>query len=499
MTGISGRVSPMKVPKQATATRSRTRGPFWLLGVALLLMVGLSGCKKTSAWLGGCAKRDPVTSDPSPKGPPPKGSLSASGSPEAGEPALAGAPAVTRYRAAAMDPRVQEIPGDLLANVFEDPEGYIEAVVDTLVYDIDDELLIVKRLHDWIAEHIAYDVDAYYGTIPRGSQGWIETLRTRRSVCEGYARLLVRMCDLAGVECIKISGYGRGIGFDLFEEGRPERSNHAWNAVRVDGKWHLLDGTWDAGHVKNKRFVPRYSTDYLYLDPQDFLHTHLPDDSRWQLLDEPLDTEAFLDLPPLKGGFFAHGLAFESSIARRNAIGDWMVLGVQRPAGVDVMAKLYNAQGVEHPERTFLQPDGPRVVLHARFPEAGRWSLKLFAKSSSETIYNDVGTLGFRADTATDLGFPRIFADYHRLGAVLSGPLIERLPRDRAVDFKVRVPGAHKVQLVSADERWFPLARDGSEEDLWTMKLHVKVRGPYRLMANVDKGSTRYVGLVAFD
>ena len=55
----------------------------------------------------------------------------------------------------------------------------------------------------------------------------------KTSVCQGYAVLLYRMLLEAGIDCRVISGYGNGGG-------------HAWNIVRLNGKYYNVDATWDA-------------------------------------------------------------------------------------------------------------------------------------------------------------------------------------------------------------------------------------------------------------
>ena len=58
---------------------------------------------------------------------------------------------------------------------------------------------------------------------------------------------------LAGLECEKISGQAKGGGYypGCFDPDRLSRGPgaHAWNAVKLGGKWYLSDATWAAGSV----------------------------------------------------------------------------------------------------------------------------------------------------------------------------------------------------------------------------------------------------------
>ena len=55
-------------------------------------------------------------------------------------------------------------------------------------------------------------------------------------VCEGYAKTFKAICDVYGVPCIIVTGKG-------VSSTGPE--DHMWNQVLIDGKWYLVDCTWD--------------------------------------------------------------------------------------------------------------------------------------------------------------------------------------------------------------------------------------------------------------
>lgn len=70
----------------------------------------------------------------------------------------------------------------------------------------------------------------------------IDTTLENRTVCAGYADILKNALTLAGVECIIDSGnarYNRTTGKKF--------GGHAWNKVKIDGKWYYADACWDAG------------------------------------------------------------------------------------------------------------------------------------------------------------------------------------------------------------------------------------------------------------
>ncbi|MBE5735181.1 MAG: hypothetical protein E7361_01895 [Clostridiales bacterium] len=55
------------------------------------------------------------------------------------------------------------------------------------------------------------------------------------AVCDGFSKAFSLMCNMEGIDCIKISG-------DAGTNGN--RGGHAWNKVRIDSNWYVVDITW---------------------------------------------------------------------------------------------------------------------------------------------------------------------------------------------------------------------------------------------------------------
>ena len=152
-----------------------------------------------------------------------------------------------------------------------------------------------RAIYMWISMHIEYDYSFtnYYAE---------ETFRDRKGVCNGYATLFKAMGDAAGLETKIVSGYAKGTGYQ--QRKRVPESNHAWNAIKLSGKWYHIETTW-ASCVKEY--------DYYFLTaPEQFIFTHLPLDGTYnrqtrswdyslnaneQLLSQPIDYQTWDMLP----------------------------------------------------------------------------------------------------------------------------------------------------------------------------------------------------------
>jgi transglutaminase-like putative cysteine protease len=174
---------------------------------------------------------------------------------------------------AQLHPRVTSVP--------RSEETDLVSVAKYLVSGVSDPFQRVKVLHDYVADRVVYDVEAYR-TKKFPPQTPEHVFQTRKAVCAGYSNLLAAMGKAVGEELVTVSGLA-------YTPGEAETfGSHAWNAVRIQGEWYLLDVTWNAGAVQGDFFARGYETKYLFMPPKDFVVTHIPDDPAWQLLDEPL-------------------------------------------------------------------------------------------------------------------------------------------------------------------------------------------------------------------
>lgn len=67
-----------------------------------------------------------------------------------------------------------------------------------------------------------------------------------------------------GIDCVEVSGYSKGMGYQTRHSLAEKRSDHEWNAVFVGGQWGLLDACWGAGTVnmKTQTFLKRSGYTY---------------------------------------------------------------------------------------------------------------------------------------------------------------------------------------------------------------------------------------------
>lgn len=238
-----------------------------------------------------------------------------------------------------------------------------------------------KAVHDWIADHIAYDAPSYVaGRIP--PQTAEATFRTRLSVCAGYARLFTALGTAAGLHVETVVGDAR--------HGPGEARSHAWNAIELDGTWYLVDATWDAGSVDGTTFTRRYSSGHFLAPPEVMGVTHFPDEDRWQLRDVPLTRGEWNRQPVLRPAFFAEGLRLISPDRALIEGGPVIDARVTSSGGRFLIATVEPAGGGERTDCDVTGND--EYAVRCVLPGRGSWTVRLYSNHVRHGSYHGVAS-----------------------------------------------------------------------------------------------------------
>ena len=284
---------------------------------------------------------------------------------------------------ATMDSKVRSVPDPAKELVFKKPKEGLPQVVKFLTTGASSNSAKVKVMHDWICDNISYDTDMYFsGRVSK--QDYESVLKKKKAVCSGYSSLMNEMCRLAGIESIGIHGYSKGFGYT----GKLDKPDHEWNAVNLGNKWQLIDICWDAGYVEYKTFIKRYSTEWLYRTPEQFIYSHLPERDEFQYLKEKKTKEQFVKDPYITGRFFDYGLALGKVAPNySNEIsGETLFDFKLNKLGVSVIADLYERDGKNALVQNAIWTDriGSKVTVNVDVPNRRQHRVYLYARNKSE-------------------------------------------------------------------------------------------------------------------
>jgi hypothetical protein len=248
----------------------------------------------------------------------------------------------------------------------------------------------VRAIFSWIAQHIEYKTKRTINRSPlpkirlmkpvdsmnvNSANEYVaeSVIRNQSGLCEGYARLFKTLCDYSGIQSVLITGYARG---DPYHIGSKFFSNHYWNAVFVDGGWHLLDVTWASGYFTytGEDFVKHFDDFYFFTDPDRFIQDHFPDDLQWSLLQDPKAPEEFNIAPFKQRAFIKYNISYyfpTKGVITAN-IGDTLMFELQssdqesdRRKAIDT-ASMDSSMLLRFSSVVFLDPEinGNRIQYH---------------------------------------------------------------------------------------------------------------------------------------
>lgn len=106
----------------------------------------------------------------------------------------------------------------------------------------------VTAIHDYLIYHADYTANGDTTQATERNCRVAGLVLDGSAVCSGYANTFYLFCKAAGLDCEYVRG-----------ESVPKKDDfgHAWNRVKVDGKWYYVDCTWDdpvGGHKEYKKY-----------------------------------------------------------------------------------------------------------------------------------------------------------------------------------------------------------------------------------------------------
>jgi hypothetical protein len=264
-------------------------------------------------------------------------------------------------------------------------ETSIETLANYLAKPARNDLEKVRALFVWITENIAYDVASFVnGKIRSEDQKGDAVLRNRRAVCAGYTGLFAALGKAMGLEVVSISGFAKGFSFTPGE--LKERDNHHWNAVKINGAWHLLDSAWGAGSLRgNFYFKKEFNGFYFLTSPEQLIYSHFPRDPAWQLLSQPVSRIDFLNRRYVRPQFFKSQL---EAVSHHNSVifaNREVAISLRAPGDVAVYSFLMIPGNKAIPCQVERKDD--LVLIKAAIPKPGDYALNIFSSLKGKSVF----------------------------------------------------------------------------------------------------------------
>ncbi len=177
----------------------------------------------------------------------------------------------------------------------------------------------VRAYYTWIALNITYDTERLR-TLQENRWSYMRkdssqeadpVFRKKKAVCEGFSKLMIKFCEASNIPCHMVIGYTKMPDGEIMTD-----ILHAWNAVKIDDTWRLLDVTWSNGYVGlYGTYYRHFSDKYFIENTANFYEDHLPLDPQWQLSDKPISKNYFFRTDTLNKYFVGAAFSFNDSIS----------------------------------------------------------------------------------------------------------------------------------------------------------------------------------------
>jgi transglutaminase/protease-like cytokinesis protein 3 len=279
-------------------------------------------------------------------------------------------------------------PSPLVTDMPEAIQSSIDDVGKYLASRFPDKKQLVKAIHDYVVLRMSYDYAALelilkgdYTNTP--SQDAEAVFARKTAVCEGYARLMVALGKAANVEIAYVTGYIRDSRrrLSLDETGQPDLDgvSHAWNAVKLDDHWYLIDATWDDPTGGEP------TTTYLFTPPHLMTYDHLPEEPAWQLRAEPLALGDFVRQPLLSPSIGEYGLVLVQPTRSQITVDGEAEIIFDNPTNAK-MSAVARRDGEKDgtSERCKVSTSAARTRITCELPN-GEWEVQMFAAHDADT------------------------------------------------------------------------------------------------------------------
>ncbi|CAH1802903.1 unnamed protein product [Owenia fusiformis] len=203
----------------------------------------------------------------------------------------------------------------------------MEELIAYITQDCQSEKEAVRAIFRWI---VAQDITKLKDK-PAPFDSPMEILLDVKHGDQDYADLFNNICRIVDIPCSKVHGFLKGRDYKSEKDEREELRG-TWSVVLIDGVWRFIDverASCQLERTENEELesLKRTRTPlkqdisanthqcnefYFFTDPEEFIYSHLPDDSTWQLLARPVAKREFEEMAFLQPDFFQLGMTIRS-------------------------------------------------------------------------------------------------------------------------------------------------------------------------------------------
>lgn len=307
-------------------------------------------------------------------------------------------------------------------------------------------------VYKWLGENIAYDCYHYVHGGINYSENYAYT--NGQGVCNSYSLIFNTMCTALGLESVQVVGYSKGASY---VNGQiPTQTNHAWNAVKIDSKYYLVDSTWGTGTCSGDQFNKNFREFYFCTNPELFIRDHLPAQSNWQLLSRTVTMEEFVNMAKLSSAFYEGGfITINPDTTSINVEGQSKIILTYDPSiDISLSFHLYYIQNNNQEEvynKCFYSKGNGKAEINFITSKIGEYKLRIYGRPvGSGSLPHLVDYKIINSKTMDDsLGFPKTYNYYSNSDMEIIEPLNSPLKQGTNVKFKVKTTTYSDLYIIN--------------------------------------------------
>ncbi|WP_026524056.1 MULTISPECIES: leucine-rich repeat protein [unclassified Butyrivibrio] len=265
-----------------------------------------------------------------------------------------------------------------------------------------------QRVYDYYSEDIDYDYacaadKSVTGAFNLSHTAW-GSLHEQFAVCDGYSAGFEMIMDSLGIDSMVIGGIGNGGG-------------HAWNIVKLDGRWYEVDTTW-ANNGDYAKWFNRTTSQFASMSPS---HIRVPNSAY-----------SGYKMPIAYGTHYTYSYVTNTSES-----------AMEHDPYVEVT-------GVSIPETTKSVLVGDTFTLTPTITPANAGNRNYFLETDDESIVALSGSTFIAMEAGTTI--VRVVTDENRLSAECQ-VTVNPKPKDKGTTIQVKTTGnnSDSYKVTSSD------------------------------------------------
>ena len=317
------------------------------------------------------------------------------------------------------------------------------------------EAEVAYMVFKWLFQNIEYDCytsEHEYSKLDRSEKG---TYNKGKGVCAGYAKIFRTMCNRLGLEAYYVSGYTKNV----FDNGEtPSRTNHAWNSVKIDGTFYLVDSTWGSGGCAGDRYVNNFKEYHFCTNPQIFIRQRFPADQKWQLLSQPITMDEFANRADITMKFYLNGFkTVVPDLKHINTDGKFTIdITHDSKTKKKILYHLYYLKSdseVEQEDACWVDYLSTMLFIKCYANNKGNYILKINGGANDLQTFPNL--LKYEIDCSKNSlkpkGFPHPFILFKNSDMEIITPLNSPLTRTKFINFQIKTTTFDNLYIINID------------------------------------------------